>query len=79
MEPKGHTYFSHCDSESIIHMYEEFGPLDAVRQLDGYFAFALYDSKTDTVFAGRDPIGIKPLYIGKCSDGSIWFARYQNI
>lgn len=57
------------DSEVILALYEERGP-DCVRDLDGMFAFALYDN--DTFMLARDPIGIKPLYYGYL-DGAMYF------
>ena len=43
-------------------------------QINGMYAFVLYDNVTDTFIVARDPIGIIPLYIGYGKDGSIWFA-----
>jgi asparagine synthase (glutamine-hydrolysing) len=42
--------------------------------LDSEFALIIYDSKTDSLIAARDPIGIRPLYYGYLEDGSIVFA-----
>lgn len=53
------------DCEVIMHLYQHFGDINQVAQrLDGVFAFILYDSKKDTLFAARDPIGVRPLFIG---------------
>ena len=49
------------DTEVVLHLYEEKGPA-CVKELDGMFAFALFDG--DTFMLARDPIGIKPLYYG---------------
>ena len=43
-------------------------------QINGMYAFVLYDNVSDTFIVARDPIGIIPLYIGYGKDGSIWFA-----
>ena len=61
LEAAGHVYRSHCDTETIIHSYEQHGP-DCVRQFRGMFSFAIYDAKTGTLFCARDRLGIKPLY-----------------
>jgi asparagine synthase (glutamine-hydrolysing) len=53
------------DTEVILHLYQEKGP-DCVRDLDGMFAFAIYDG--DDFLLARDPIGIKPLYYGYVDD-----------
>ena len=66
-----HHFRTHSDSEVILHLYEEMGPA-CVAKLDGMFAFVLSDG--EHVFAARDPLGIKPLYMGRDSDGGLWFA-----
>lgn len=65
-----HGFKTNTDTEVIIHLYEEFGP-EAVKLLDGMFAFAIFDG--DELFLARDPLGIKPLYYAKC-DESLYFA-----
>ncbi len=58
---KGHRFSSKSDSEVILHAYEEYGT-GVVDKLRGMFAFALFDSKENSLFLARDRIGIKPLY-----------------
>ncbi|SHG05928.1 asparagine synthase (glutamine-hydrolysing) [Salegentibacter echinorum] len=70
-ELKDHQFRTEGDSEVIVHLYEEFG-YDFVDKLDGVFAFVVTDGKD--FIAGRDPIGVKPLYYGTDDDGAIWFA-----
>ena len=53
------------DCEVILHLYRHFGDIEQVaKRLDGVFAFTLYDAKKDVLFAGRDPIGVRPMFIG---------------
>ncbi|HEV7663712.1 MAG TPA: asparagine synthase (glutamine-hydrolyzing) [Chloroflexota bacterium] len=61
LEARGHRFHSHCDSEVILHLYEEYGP-DCVHHLRGMFAFALWDSRRRRLLLVRDRIGVKPLY-----------------
>lgn len=61
LEAAGHRYQSHCDTETILHAYEQYGP-GCVSRFRGMFAFAIWDSRTSTLFCARDRLGIKPLY-----------------
>ncbi|MBI3475656.1 MAG: asparagine synthase (glutamine-hydrolyzing) [Acidobacteria bacterium] len=58
---RGHSYRTHSDTETIIHLYEEYGP-DCVQHLRGMFAFAIWDRNKKTLLIARDRLGIKPLY-----------------
>ncbi|OBA23555.1 glutamine-hydrolyzing asparagine synthase [Metschnikowia bicuspidata var. bicuspidata NRRL YB-4993] len=70
-----YAYKSLSDCEPIIPLFEKYG-VDAPKHLDGMFAFALYDRKSDRIVAARDPIGIVTLYMGKSSKtpGTRYFA-----
>jgi asparagine synthase (glutamine-hydrolysing) len=58
---RGHRYVTHSDTETIIHLFEEYGE-DCVKQLRGMFSFAIWNRNTKTLFIARDRLGIKPLY-----------------
>ena len=61
LEARGHRYRTKSDTETIVHLYEEYGR-DCVKHLRGMFAFAIWDRRTRHLFIGRDRLGIKPLY-----------------
>jgi len=61
LEAAGHRYRSRCDTEAVIHSYEEFGP-DCLRRFRGMFAFAIWEPASRTLFCARDRLGIKPFY-----------------
>src|SRR6202142_34203 len=58
---RGHRYSTHSDTETVIHLFEEYGA-DCVQHLRGMFAFAIWNRNTKTLFIARDRLGIKPLY-----------------
>ena len=61
------------DCEVILALYREHG-IDFLEELNGIFAFALYDAKRDEFLIARDPIGVIPLYIGYDADGTVYVA-----
>src|ERR1043166_722176 len=61
LEAKGHVFRTHCDTELIPHLWEEYGEEMLVR-LRGQFAIALWDSRQRTIVLARDRFGICPLY-----------------
>ena len=68
-----YTFQSDSDCEILLPMYREYG-VDMFEMLDAEFACILYDGQTGEFIAARDPIGIRPLYYGYDSCGTILFA-----
>jgi asparagine synthase (glutamine-hydrolysing) len=73
LETLGHVYRTHCDTETILHLYEEHGR-DCVQYLRGMFVFAIWDRGKQELFIARDRLGVKPLYYFHAPDGSLYFA-----
>jgi asparagine synthase (glutamine-hydrolysing) len=61
LEARGHQYRTRSDTETIVHLYEEYGS-DCVTHLRGMFAFVIWDRRRRILFAARDRLGIKPFY-----------------
>lgn len=58
---KGFTFDSYSDTEVILTSYIAWG-FDCIKKFNGIFAFAIFDKNKNTVFLGRDPFGVKPLF-----------------
>lgn len=75
---KGHHFRTHCDTEVIVHGYEEWGE-NCVDQFRGMFAFAVWNSQTNALFMARDRLGIKPLYYYFDSEKIIFASEIKAI
>ncbi len=75
---RGHRYRTHSDTETIIHLYEEYGR-DCVQHLRGMFAFAIWDSRKKQLFIARDRLGIKPLYYSIRPDSFVFGSEVKVI
>jgi asparagine synthase (glutamine-hydrolysing) len=73
LRAKGHVFRTRCDTEVIVHAWEEWGER-CLDRFNGMFAFAIWDRNTETLFLGRDRLGVKPLYYTVLSDGRLLFA-----
>jgi asparagine synthase (glutamine-hydrolysing) len=68
----GHTFRTHCDTEVIVHAWEEWGE-QCVDHFRGMFAFAIWDRNKETLFLARDRMGIKPLFYAELPSGQFIF------
>lgn len=72
LEKLGHRFRTHCDTEVIIHAYEQWGK-DSLCKFNGQWAFALWDSKKRLLILSRDRVGVRPLFVYKNNE-QIFFA-----
>ena len=72
LESLGYRFKTNSDTETIIHAFEEFG-YECVNKLRGMFAFAIWDSKDESLFIARDRAGIKPLFYSFLNNGKFVF------
>jgi asparagine synthase (glutamine-hydrolysing) len=74
LEQDGHQFRTdHCDTEVLVHGYEQWGIEGLVQRLDGDFAFAIWDARNSRLAIARDRIGVKPVYFA-LPRGAIVFA-----
>jgi asparagine synthase (glutamine-hydrolysing) len=73
LESRGHRYSTNCDTETILHLYQEYGN-ECVHKLRGMFALAIWDTDRRELFVARDRLGVKPLYYVHDAEGNFFFA-----
>jgi asparagine synthase (glutamine-hydrolysing) len=73
LKSAGHTFATHSDAETVIHLYESHGIEGACKRLRGMFAFAIWDQKRGELHLARDRAGKKPL-VYHCGQGRISFS-----
>ncbi len=72
LRARGHVFRTHCDTEVVVHAWEEWGEA-SVERFNGMFAYALWDRNRRKGFLARDRVGIKPLYYAELEDGQVLF------
>jgi asparagine synthase (glutamine-hydrolysing) len=76
---KTYPFVSHSDCEVLVPMYKDLGIEKMCYNLDAEFALVIWDAKKKKLLAGRDPIGIRPLFYGYSSEGKIMFASEMKV
>ncbi len=78
LEALGHTYRTRCDTETIVHAYEQWGDA-CVEHFRGMFAFAIWDQPRRRLLLARDRMGIKPLYWTVRGDRLVFGSEIKSI
>lgn len=78
LQALGHVFRTHCDTEVIVHAWEEWGE-QCVERFRGMFAFALWDRNQQTLFMARDRMGVKPLFYALLDDGQLIFGSELKV
>jgi asparagine synthase (glutamine-hydrolysing) len=75
---RGHRFKSNSDTETIIHLYEEYG-VGCLKYLRGMFAFAIWNESKKSLFLARDRVGKKPLYYMHSPDTFVFASEIKSI
>ena len=74
----GHVFRTHCDTEVIVHAWEQWGE-NCVERFRGMFAFGLWDRRKRTLFLARDRMGVKPLFYALLDSGHLIFGSELKV
>ncbi len=75
---RGHSFRTRSDTEVLLHLYQEYGP-DCVHQLNGQWAFAVWDSRERRLFLSRDRMGVRPLYYSQTAETFLFASEIKAL
>ena len=78
LQKRGHRLSTTTDTETIVHLYEEYGE-GCVQHMRGMFAFAVWDDRKKTLLLARDRLGIKPLFYGEAGGRLVFASELKAI
>ncbi len=74
----GHRFETKSDTELVLHAYAQWGE-DCLNKLNGVFAFAIWENRTQRLFLARDPMGVKPLFYMCLQEGFLFASEIKTI
>ena len=78
LEARGHVFRTRCDTEVLVHLYDEYGEA-MLERLNGMFAFAIADRRRRRVLLARDRLGIKPLFLAHRDGSWLWGSEVKAL
>ena len=78
LEALGEQFDGHSDTVVLLHALARWGT-DALRRLQGMYAFAFYEAKSQRLLLARDPMGIKPLYVARTTGGLLFASEVRAL
>ncbi len=78
LEARGHQFTTHCDTEVILHLYEDLGP-KCLSRLNGQFAIAIYNERDRSLFLARDRLGVRPVFYTHTKNNLIFASEIKSI
>src|SRR5690242_1008529 len=78
LQKQGHVFRTRCDTEVILHLYQTKGK-DCVHEMNGQWAFAIWDAYEQTLFLSRDRLGIRPLYYTRTAGQFVFGSEIKSI
>src|SRR5918998_975618 len=78
LEKLGHRFRTDCDTEAIVHAYEQYGS-DCPKYLRGMFAFAIWDERPEELMLARDRVGKKPLLYAQTENEFVFGSEFSAL